>query len=308
MFLSLLLALVAFAVHAQPAHEPTVDEIYQAAEHGDLVGARSMVDQVLAKHPNSAKAHYVKAEVAARQHEAALARGELQAAETLAPGLPFARPDAVSALRAQLGRPSRHAVTPVPDDALRQPAHAGRSGFPVGGFVALVLIFIVAMTFVRSRLSAAAAPTASVYPPQRPDEAFGRYDAPHAGYPSGAYQPGAYPPGAYSATPAPSLGSTLGHGLATGLAVGAGVVAAEEIGHRIFDHQGGALHAPAAAPGAWGENSPLARDAGIDALRGGADPNPDMGGRDFGIADHGGWEDAGGGDFGVENGSDDWNT
>src|SRR5215470_9530386 len=91
LFLILVLSLAGFAAHAQDAKEPSVDDIYQAASAGNLAGARAMVDQVLAKHPNSAKAHYVKAEIAARQGDAAVARTHLQIADKLAPGLPFAK-------------------------------------------------------------------------------------------------------------------------------------------------------------------------------------------------------------------------
>jgi hypothetical protein len=305
----LALAIASVGVRAQGTHEPTVDEIYQAATHGDLPGARRMVDQVLAGHPNSAKAHYVKAEIAARQRDAAVARTELQIAERLAPGLPFAKAESVSALRKQIDGlaersvPARQAP-PVNAGTQRvnaPPVAPAGSGFPMGWLLLAGLVVVVGVVLLRSRSRAAAATPGS--PPQRLDEGFGRYDAnnPPPGY-------GGVPPGAYPQPQAPSMGSTLGRGLATGLAVGAGVVAAEEIGRRMFDHAGrpvepGALHGGSAA------NSSLAQDAGLGALSGQPDPNADMGGRDFGLAADGGWDDAaGGGDFGVDAGGDDWNT
>ena len=54
---------------------------------GHLDQAQQMMTQVLADHPNSAKAHYVQAELYAREGKAALARSELgngRAAETRA--------------------------------------------------------------------------------------------------------------------------------------------------------------------------------------------------------------------------------
>jgi hypothetical protein len=168
----------------------------------------------------------------------------------------------------------------------------------MGALLLVALIFIAGIFFLRSR-KRAAPPPAAYPPPQGLDTAFGRQDAnmPPPGY-------GNVPPAAPS-----SLGSTLGRGLATGLAVGAGAVAAQEIGRRIFDHEGRPLPQPSSEGGSAAD-SPLARDAGIGAFTGESrrDPNADMGGQDFGIADDRGWDDAAGGDFGVDNGGDDWNT
>src|SRR5689334_16353172 len=91
----LLLVLFSAGLQAQTASEPTVHQIYETASRGDLRGAQSMVDEVIRHHPQSAKAHYVKAELATRAGDAGTARSELQAAEKLAPGLPFAKPEAV---------------------------------------------------------------------------------------------------------------------------------------------------------------------------------------------------------------------
>ena len=61
-----------------------------------------MVQQVLVAHPKSAKAHFVQAELYARQNNLPKAREALSQAQTLAPGLPFAKPEAVQALEKQL--------------------------------------------------------------------------------------------------------------------------------------------------------------------------------------------------------------
>jgi uncharacterized protein len=89
---------------ATPAHEPTVKQVYQAAENGHLDQAHEMIARVLKAHPESAKAHFVAAEINARQQNYGLARDELKEAEKLAPGLPFAKPDAVSKLKRELAR------------------------------------------------------------------------------------------------------------------------------------------------------------------------------------------------------------
>lgn len=83
---------------------PTLREVNQAARDGDLPKARAMIDEVLQRQPNNARAHFVKAQLAARDRDTATARAELQAAEQLAPGLPFAREQAVTNLRTRLER------------------------------------------------------------------------------------------------------------------------------------------------------------------------------------------------------------
>ncbi len=49
------------------AADPTMDQIYEAAASGHLDQAQQMITQVLADHPTSAKAHYVQAELYAKE-------------------------------------------------------------------------------------------------------------------------------------------------------------------------------------------------------------------------------------------------
>lgn len=74
----------AFIGPAGAQSEPTIDQVYQAANAGRLAEADKMIEQVLRDHPNSAKAHFVRAELAARESNAALAQAELAKAEGLA--------------------------------------------------------------------------------------------------------------------------------------------------------------------------------------------------------------------------------
>jgi clan AA aspartic protease (TIGR02281 family) len=89
--------------------DPTVHQIYEAASSGHLDQAQHMMDQVLRDHPKSSKAHFVQAELYAREGKSDLARAELNRAEELKPGLPDERPQAVQALKAELGM--AHAAT-----------------------------------------------------------------------------------------------------------------------------------------------------------------------------------------------------
>jgi hypothetical protein len=82
----------------------TLREANQAARDGDLPRARALIDEVLQRQPDNARAHFVKAQIAARDNDAATARSELEVAEKLAPGLTFAREQAVANLRKKVER------------------------------------------------------------------------------------------------------------------------------------------------------------------------------------------------------------
>jgi len=91
---------------------PTVDQIYLAEQAGRTDEAQRMIAQVLAAQPKSAKAHFVQAELYARASKISLARTELAIAEQLQPSLQFAKPRAISELRARLSqrRPSNQGL------------------------------------------------------------------------------------------------------------------------------------------------------------------------------------------------------
>ena len=116
LFALTLLASLALAGWNAFAADPTLHEVYQAAEAGNYREAQAMMDQVLRDHPNSAKAHFVEAELLAKQGRLAEARGELATAERLQPGLPFAKPGSVEELKARLASsyPVRQPVTSAP--------------------------------------------------------------------------------------------------------------------------------------------------------------------------------------------------
>src|SRR6266581_5885929 len=96
------LAVASFVAAGAAAQEPTLHQVYQAAQSGNFAEAQRMMDQVLRDHPNSAKAHYVEAELLAKQGHLANAEVELNTAERLAPGLPFASAQAVHELKSRI--------------------------------------------------------------------------------------------------------------------------------------------------------------------------------------------------------------
>jgi hypothetical protein len=256
----------AAAVPAFADGDPTVDQIYAAARGGHLDQAQQLMNQVLADHPNSGRAHYVQAELYAREGKIPQARAELGTAEQLKPGLPFATPRAVEELKGQLGLGTR-----VAPSGVRAESAAPR--FPFGTILVIVAAIGLLWLVFRRRS----------YPPQYPA----------AGAPGGvpgSYGPvGGYPPGgAYGQPMGGGIGSGIAGGLASGLAVGAGVVAGEELAHHFLDGGRG----PGVIPEA---------DAAESGFTGN---NNDMGGSDFGVSDPGsGWDDGGGSDGG---GGGDW--
>jgi hypothetical protein len=65
--ISMAALLLTFNVTAFAADEVSMHEVYQAAESGKLNEAQAMIAEVLRAHPDSARAHYVEAELLAKQ-------------------------------------------------------------------------------------------------------------------------------------------------------------------------------------------------------------------------------------------------
>lgn len=306
----LTLMVFGFAVQAQ-TREPSVAQIYQTAESGDLARAREMIDQVISMHPNSAKAHYVKAEIAARNRDGTTARTELQKAEELAPGLGFVKPASVAALRSQIDALAGASAAPAQDARGHETRRMGAppvqraqersSGLGLGlGSLIVPALLVLGLVLLLRRKRAPGPVSAYRSGP----EDFGRYPAdprypppgPTGPYPAGGTgYGGGYPQ-------REGMGSSIARGLGTGLAFGAGAAAAQEIGRRMFDQHGNEIP----ANDAGNAHSQLARDAGLGGDAG-YDPslNRDMGGQDFGFQDNGGWDDGGGG---FDIGGEDWDN
>lgn len=194
------------------AAAPSIEEVYAAAKAGKLSQAKTMMQAVLAEHPNSGRAHYVYAHILARDAEYGQAATELKQAEALSPGLSFANPKAINDLRALL-------ATHVHDPAILPALSSGSSGqfnwtlilLLVGGVVAVMLI--VRAVSNNNRNNAGMQP---------------QYNLPNAN--PAAPNPAMAPP--YAQPPQGS--SALKSGLATGLGVAAGMVAGQAIANSLF--------------------------------------------------------------------------
>jgi uncharacterized protein len=274
------------------ASDPSIAQIYQAAENGNSADADRMIAKVLQDHPESAKAHYVHAELLSKEGKLASARTEFDRANALAPGLPFAKPEAVAELRERIegSAAPRRIDAPVgrPVSAAPSSEPAAASGFGFSPMkLGLGVLLIAALFFVFRRFNGGPRPNGG--PVVGPHGPYGQPGMPSYGAGPTGYAPYAGAPGAAPA------GSGLGGALMTGAAAGLGAVAVEEAvrhfagrdeprvveyGDRGRDNAGG-----------WGDNL-------------GPNPNSDMGGNDFGISDPGSWDSGGGG--GVDPGSD-WN-
>lgn len=280
--------------------EPTLNQVYEAAHAGKLEQAQVMMQQVLVAHPNSAKAHFVQAELSAQQGQLGRARESLALAEKLAPGLPFAKADAVHNLRTQLTSQSNGtAVTTRPVAAMTSPAPAAPASSVPWGLVLALGGGAIAVVILLNRKKQAQ--------PVMAPQGFGQPNAMGSGlsgpqsFGAGSGMPaqgyGQPPYGQPYGQPAGSgMGGRVMGGLATGLAVGAGVMAAQAIGKSLMgndDHPG---HSPAAANN--GGNN------GYEPFAG----NNDLGGQNFGVADAGSWDDGGTSMASNGDGGGDWDS
>jgi uncharacterized protein len=253
--------------------DPSVAQIYAAAAGGHLDQAQQMMDQVLRDHPNSWKAHFVQAELYAREGNPGLARSELARAEQIAPGLPEENPRSVQELKAQLGL-ARHGADRPLGMTGGIATRSGATHFPWGTVIVLALVVAVFWMLFRRRNTYVQYPAAPGAP---------------GGYGPGYGGPPGYGPGAGAV--GGGIGSSVAGGLAGGLAAGAGIVAGEELAHHFLD---------------GGQRTVLPPPAEDDSN---STANSDMGGNDFGVNDPGSWDDgSGGGDFGGGGGGggDDW--
>jgi hypothetical protein len=249
--------------------DPTPKMIYEAAAAGHLDQAQQMIDQVLKDNPKSGKAHYIQAELYAKEGKTGLARSELAQAEEFDPGLTKENAHSVAELKSQLGL-THGAVAPR-----MMGTSAPQPGIHWG------LVFIVVLAVV------------ALWALFRRRNTYQQYGGPAMGAPGTFGGPPGYGgPAGYGGAPmgGGGIGSGIAGGLASGLAVGAGVVAGEELAHHFLDGDRREGVVPSNDNNAnWQQPS----------------SNSDMGGADFGVNDSSSWDDSSGGGGG-DSGGGDW--
>lgn len=218
------------SLRAADAAGPTPQQIQTMIVSGHADAALADLRVALREHPRSGVAWFLKAEAEDAKGRIAAARDALDRAERYAPGLPFADPGRVAALKAHLAAPP--------------PARRGAGGLLTHPAVLILGGLVVLFLLMRWRNHNR---RVTVQPPFPNNYGYG---------PNGA-QPGAPPPpygpgGGFA-------GGGLGSSLMTGLAAGAGFAA----GERLFDGlAGGHGNAPPAAPGG-ADPLPPDRDDGL---------------------------------------------
>jgi len=243
--------------------EATLPEVYKAVQSGQMAKADVMMKEVLQNHPNSAKAHYVAAELYLKEGKLEVARNHFIKAQNLAPGLPFAQAESVQKLQVQLSSGAGGSVAgSSPSSIFSNPIFWG-----------LIAILVVGVIIVMRRRKA---------------QAVQVYNAPSAGYPGAPGTPGGptpYPggPAGYPGAPAAGgMGSGLMGSLATGAALGAGMYAGQALASSLMGGH---------------DNGHQNTNPNMNQVGGPASLDPNFGVRDASSWDDGGassWDDSGG--------------
>ncbi|MFG6465261.1 tetratricopeptide repeat protein [Roseateles sp. BYS87W] len=280
---------------------PQVDEVQAAVQRGDYAGAEKMMREVVAAKPDSARAHYVLAEILAHERQFKAAADHASRARALDPAIKFTDPGKFTAFEQLLERQQAATATPAP--AVQgatapparviprepEPAHGG--GVPVWLLVVGGVVFIALAVRWMARRAAVPAPVPM---------ASGGYSP--AGYGAGGY--GASPAGWGPAAAPPSGPGLMGVGLAAAGGVAAGMLA-EKLLHGDADERrrtrdvdaGAGMGAGGIIPGSFDGGGNSAADdltrRGIDFGSGDGWDSGSSGGGDFSGGDSGG----GGGDW-----------
>jgi len=228
-FAMLALLVLSVAVFALPSVEAVQNEVQQ----GHYAQAESMMREVVTAKPNSAKAHYIYAEILAHNGRFAQAAQETRLARQLDPQIGFTQPDKFRSFEQLLEREQSTARSPAaPSTVQRAPApvapvQRSSSGLPGWAWgLGFAVIAVLVWRLLSARRQAAAAPGL----------------AGGAGYgpPAGGMAPGYGPMGG----PAAGGSGMLGTGLAA-----AGGFAAGMLAEKMLDGRHGSTGADSATPG-----------------------------------------------------------
>ena len=276
---------------------PTLQQVEAQVRQGNYAQAESMMREVVAARPDSARAHYVYAELLAHGGKLDQAVEEARAARTIDPDVKFTDPEKFRTFEASLLR--------AQNPAARRPSAAGetRSAPPVAathvdaapaasampGWVWLAGLaaigFVVWRMFARGRGGSMTGGAMAPGPGYGTATGAGVPGAPHGGGAGGA--PGApYGPGYAPQRPGSGM---LGVGLGAAGGLAAGMLAERMLNSR----REGSGDAPSTSPGLFDapQDGSAADDLDhrpIDFGTGGSDW--DSGSIDVGGSDGGGWD------------------
>ena len=206
---------------------PTVQQVEAEVQQGHYSQAESMMREVVDAKPGSAKAHYIYAEILARNGSFSKAAEEAAKAKQLDPDVKFTQPEKFQAFEKLLEREQKpvqrtESSNPVfPAAATAAPLRAPAGGIP--SWVWLAALGVVGYLLWRGFSRSQAAPSMN-----------GSFGVPGTGY--GAAPAGGYGSGApYMNTPPVSPSGGL---LKTGLAVAGGVAAGMMVDEMLHHRQG----------------------------------------------------------------------
>lgn len=262
--------------------DASLHQVFQAAEAGKFKEAQSMMDNVLKNHPNSAKAHFVEAELLAKQGLNKPASAELSKAEQLEPALTFAKPEALQSLKSRIAGGiagnTQPAIVHQSDTTMAMP---NNWLMPLLLFVGLAVLILFVMALFRRNTQSL---TANNHPAYAPNTNTNNNPVGNPVMGSAMGQPAA----------GGGMGSGLMGNLATGAALGAGVVAGEALMHHFIDGD----HNKPAAQNQASDHSPWSSPDNAPSTPSSSTNDYDMGGNDFGVQDSSSWDDdsSGGGD------------
>ena len=205
---------------------PTTQQVDMAVEQGRYAEAETMMSEVVTAKPESAKAHYVYAEVLAHNRNFSRASQEVARARQLDPAIKFTSADKFAAfeqlLQREQAQQARSRPAPAPLQPALAPATSSSSGIPgwvwVGGLAAIG--FVLWRGFNRSRAGGPGT-AAGALPGSASGPAFG-----------GPGSPGVPPDGPAMMPPASARSGLLGTGLAVAGGVAGGMLLDEMLHHR----------------------------------------------------------------------------
>jgi hypothetical protein len=263
------LALLLLSITAATAYAlPTLEDVEHAVHRNDYVTAESLTREVVAAQPNTAKPHYIVAEILAHEGKLNEARAQAAQAKQLDPAIHFTTPDKFARFEVEL-----NGNKPVLRNAA-EPRKAAETSEGGSSFLWIVLIVGGALAFFAFRRRSAL-------------PSYGAYNNPNAPMPG---QPGYGAPGYPPGYPPPGGGG--GHTVAAGLGGLAAGMLAEHLIEGAMDRRHDANGNPVNIP--QGDNAPneTLEDRPVD-FGSSNDWGSDSGGGDSG----GGFDSGGGSDW-----------